>query len=186
MELLELLTEVIGLLAWPVAAIVVALSFKSEISKFLQRVKNAKYMGVELDLEKEFSELKAEATDAGVTIMYAPSSFDRATLDSLEDAPELAFIRSWQEIENVVVSHYGSVSGLKAKEGRFNFGKAVKYLRENGTINAELEMLIQKLRQTRNLVVHGSDVSVSRAEAFEWLGISKSVLDRLKQKIGTD
>lgn len=186
MEFLKLLTELIGHLAWPVATVVVALSFKSEISRFLQRVKNAKYMGVELDLEKEFAELKAEATDAGVTIFYPQSSFDKETIDGLENAPELALIRSWQEIENVVISYYGTVSGLKEKEGRFNLSKALKYLRDSGTINAELEMLIQKLRQTRNMVVHSSDVSFSRAEAIDWLGISKSVLERLKQKIGSE
>jgi len=87
MEFLKLLTEVIGHLAWPVAAVVVAFSFKSEISRFLERVKTAKYMGVELDLEKEFAELKAEATDAGVTIFYPQSSFDKATIDGLENAP---------------------------------------------------------------------------------------------------
>ena len=185
MEVLKLLTEIIGHLAWPTAAVLIALSFRSEISKFLQRVRNAKYMGVELDLEKEFAELKAEATDAGVTIMYPATSFDKPTIDSLESAPELALIRSWQEIENAIISHYGTVSGLKESQHRFNFNKALGYLRSMGTINAEMEMLIQKLRQVRNMVVHSTDAALSRGEALDWLGISKSVLDRLNQKIGS-
>tara|TARA_R110000744_G_scaffold257211_1_gene372641 strand:- start:241 stop:459 length:219 start_codon:yes stop_codon:yes gene_type:complete len=70
------------------------------------------------------------------------------------------------------------------KETRITFSRALTYIRENGIIDTEMEMLINKLRQTRNLIVYNSDSLITRGEALEWLGISKSIKDRIEQKLG--
>lgn len=181
MEFFEIFTNLIGHLAWPIAMVVIFVNFKNEISGFLGRIKNAKYKGIELDLQQELEELKSDAGKAGVTIHYSPQSFSEDNVANIETAPEWTFIRSWQEIENLIVDHYSNVSGLK--DTKVSFPKALQYLHKNGLIDFEMEMLINKLRQTRNLIVHRPDSSITRGEAIEWLGISKSVKDRLSQKL---
>ena len=59
----------------------------------------------------------------------------------------------------------------------------LSYLEGKGLIDAKMTMLIQKLQSTKNLIVHNSDSSITRGEALEWLGISKSIKDRLEQKL---
>ena len=51
-----------------------------------------------------------------------------------------------------------------------------------GVIDESMGNLIQKLRNVRNKIVHTADPDVTRGEALEWLGISKSVRNRLVQK----
>lgn len=182
MAYLELLRDIIGHLAWPTAVIIIFFNFKGEISGFIGRIKNAKYKGVELNLEKQLEELKTDAEMAGVTILYPTQSFFDSNIDNIEHAPEWAFLKSWQEIENVIVGHYSKISGMK--NSRVPFSKALSYIRTNGLIDSEMEMLINKLRHIRNLIVHSSGFSITRGEALEWLGISKSIKDRIEQKLG--
>tara|TARA_R110002153_G_scaffold105499_8_gene244185 strand:- start:501 stop:818 length:318 start_codon:yes stop_codon:yes gene_type:complete len=105
MAYLKLFTDVVGHIAWPIVVLAIFFALKNEISGFLGRIKNAKYKGVELNLEKEFEELKTEAENAGVTIMYSSHSFPNDSINAIENVPEWAFIKSWQEIENLIVSY---------------------------------------------------------------------------------
>ena len=182
MEILGVIEKTIGHIAWPLAVFLIFHQFSSEIKTFIKRIKNAKYKGVELDLENEIQNIKSNAESAGITILYPSSSFPEDSIRNIEIAPEWAFIKSWQEVENVLLSYYSKISGLK-KTGRVSIRMTLSYLESKGLIDAEMTMLIQKLQSTRNLIVHNSDSNITRGEALEWLGISKSIKDRLEQKL---
>jgi hypothetical protein len=181
MELLEIFERLIGHLAWPVAAYLIFRLFHTEIRSIIQRIKKAKYAGVEIDLERQLEEVASDAENVGITIGYPLEAFPQESIDSLEDAPELVFIRSWQEIENVITDYYKRVSGLSEK--RFRFISSLTYLIERGVIDDDMGMLIRKLRDIRNSIVHSTDPNITRGEALVWLGIAKSVKDRLTQKL---
>lgn len=180
-EYLELVVEVIGHLAWPTAIVIIFSIFRNEISGFLARVKNAKYKGVELNLEKELEELKTDAGKAGVKISYdTPQRIEKSQINQYVE-PEWLFVQSWQEIENLVLDHYSKVSGLK--DTRVTMAKALTYLHKNGIIDDEMVMLLNKFRSTRNHIIHSHSSNLSKGEAIEWLGIANSVKMRLEQKL---
>ena len=154
---------------------------RADVSRFLKRINTAKYKDLEINLAEQLENLKNDASNAGVTIMYSPESFPTDNITNIEAAPEWAFIKAWQEIENVVGDYYAQVSGLSEK--RVPFRKAASYLKQKGIIDGEMAMLLDKIQNTRNLIVHSTDSSITRGEALEWLGISRSVRDRLAQKL---
>ncbi len=61
--------------------------------------------------------------------------------------------------------------------------KCLENLENKGIVHPEMAIVIRKLQSTRNLIVHDSESRITRGEALEWLGISKSVKDRLEQKL---
>ena len=181
MEYLKLVVQALGHIAWPIAIYLIASSFKSEISTLLKRVKKAKYKGVELDLESAIEEVKSKAENAGITMNYPLSMFPKETIDSLDSSPEWVFIRTWQEIENVLKNAY------KVKVG--NVGripitmKVISELQKNGVIDSEMASLINQMREVRNQIVHTASFDVTRGELLEWVGLSRSITDRLTQQL---
>lgn len=180
MKFIELIVALVGHLAWPVAIVVIIRSFKRELTSLISRIKKASYKGIEIDLEKEFQEVKKEAEDLGITINRG-DPFSDESFRTYDEAPEWAFIKSWQETESLVLS---AVSTLR--QGRLrtsDFNEALSALVGANIINNDMASLIGKLREIRNKIVHGGESTVTRGEALEWLGISKSIRQRLQQAI---
>lgn len=181
MEYLKILSEIIGHIAWPIAIFGIAILFKKEVGSLLKRVKKAKYKGMELDLENEFKEVKAEAADAGVTIMYPSSSFQPEVFSEMQLAPELVFIRTWQEIESILNNAFKERYPV---DKRFPpVSKIVSTLVEDNLINNDLASLIRNMYSLRNKIVHSSDFNMTRGELIEWQGLSKSIIDRLTNQL---
>ena len=166
--------------AWPLAAFFIFRQFSDEIRALLRRIKNAKYKGVEIDFEKELLETKNEADSAGVTIDYSQSEFPDDSIKNIDAAPEWIFIKSWQEIENILLSYYTNVSGLKSE--RIDVHKVLRFLEDRSLINANMAMLIQKLHY-KKLDSSQFRLQYHSRRSSRVLGIAKSVKDRLKQKL---
>ncbi|MDH5573709.1 MAG: hypothetical protein OEY89_18230, partial [Gammaproteobacteria bacterium] len=111
MEALALLVNLIGHLAWPVTVYMILKLFHNEIRLFISRIKNAKYKGVEIDLERELRELKEDAEGAGITVEYKESAIFNENLINMSAAPELVFIQSWQEIEDTLKQLFEKTEG---------------------------------------------------------------------------
>ncbi len=103
-----------------------------------------------------------------------------AVIRNIEAAPEWAFIQSWQDIENVIMQLHLKKHGALSPKGPIS--NIINTLVTDGVIDESMGNIIQKLKNVRNKIVHASEPEVTRGEALEWLGISKSVRDRLVQK----
>lgn len=180
MEWFQIIERIIGHVAWPLAAYFIVGQFSDELKSFIRRIKNAKYKGVELDLGNEIQSIKDDAELAGVTITYPIGSFPEESIRNINAAPEWAFIQSWQDIENVIFQLYSKKHPVDSP--RAPTGNVINTLIAEGVIDESMGNLIQKLRNVRNKIVHTADPDVTRGEALEWLGISKSVRNRLVQK----
>jgi len=188
-EYFEIIEKLIGHLAWPVAIYFIFYKFKSDVSTFLKRINRAKIKGLEVNLEQGLNEIKTEVSEAGITIAYPQSSFSKETISNIEVAPEWAFIMSWQEIENLLLKYYeGKKVGDKYYSTRNkNYIDSINWILQDlfkkGIISDSLLSVIQNLKDMRNMVVHKTNPDVTKGEALEWLGISRSVKNRLSQRL---
>ena len=181
MEYLKILVQVIGHIAWPIVVLTIAIYFKKEVSALLRRVTRAKYKGVELDLENAFQEVKTEAIDAGITVAYPASSFSQENFDTLKQAPELVFIKSWQEIENLLTDAYKRKVDKGAKTPPISL--VIVALVEHSVLGSDMASIIGRMYEIRNNIVHSTDFEITRGELLEWLGLSRSITDRLTQQL---
>lgn len=175
-EYLKLLVNLIGHLAWPALVASALWYFKKDVAKLLQRIKKAKYGDIEIDLAEAIDEVKNDAVELGITIAYPSSSYSASDLQLVQTTPEWAFLQSWQTIENILIT--------KGSDGkRQPIAKVVKQLQNIDKIDNGLAELILKMYRLRNEIVHHSGVNLTKTEAMEWLGVSKSIADRLKQRL---
>ncbi len=181
METLALLVNLIGHLAWPITIYMVIKLFHKEIRLFISRIKNAKYKGIEIDLERELRELKEDAEDAGITAEYKESAILNENLINMSAAPELVFIQSWQDIENTLKQLFEKTEGDKPQRGPMSY--ILAYLEKREILDSTMCDVIKKLMGIRNKIVHTSKTEITRGEALEWLGIAMSVSKHLKQKL---
>ncbi|WP_041408342.1 hypothetical protein [Shewanella baltica] len=103
-EYLKLVVDLLGHLAWPAVFAGALLYFKKDVAKLLQRVKKAKYGDIEIDLVEAIDEVKSDAIELGITITYPSSSYSVSDLELVQTAPEWAFLQSWQNIENILMT----------------------------------------------------------------------------------
>lgn len=172
---LDFIEKVIGHVAWPLAVFWTVLLFRGEISQFLKRIQKATFKGVALDLSKDIEDLKNTAIRAGVTVHYPRDYSDLVNVEQFEQAPEWAFIQSWQNIEETLRSLKPEVSSRQSVRMLINEWE------RDGEISSEIKMILEKLSKIRNKIVHQGTGDVTRGEVLEWLGIAKSVNDRLKR-----
>ena len=181
MAYVESIEKIIGHVAWPMVFIFIFLFLRKEISLLLSRITKAKYKDLEIDLRKTMGEIRNEAENLGITIAYPESYFPKESIENLKDSPEWAFIKSWQEIEDVLSPLVGV--GSQGEVRRRSVNAALDELLSKKLIEPEMAAIVQKVRGVRNKIVHSpeAEASVTRGEALEWLGISRSICDRLRQ-----
>jgi hypothetical protein len=115
--------------------------------------------------------------------MYSPSSFAPGAFSEIEQAPELVFIRTWQEIESLLNAAYKKNFPI---DGRLPpTSKIISMLVENQLINNDLASLMKNMYSLRNKIVHSSDFNMTRGELIEWQGLSKSITDRLTSQLSS-
>lgn len=175
-EYFKLVVDLVGHLVWPGVVGGAFLYFKKDVAKLLQRVKKAKYGDIEIDLVEAINEVKGDAIELGITIAYPSSSYSASDLELVQIAPEWVFLQSWQNIENILIT--------KGSDGkRQPIYKLVQQLQSSYKIDSGLANLILKIYRLRNEIVHVSGIDLTKTEAMEWLGVSKSISDRLNQKL---
>lgn len=175
-EELRIAVDLVEHLAWPVVIGGTLIYLRKDLVAILKRVKKAKIGEVEIDLAEEIEEVKNDALNMGITIAYPSSTFSKSDIEMIEHAPEWAFLQSWQKIENLLISR--SIGNRRQPTV-----ETINELANSNAIPSNLAELILKMYRLRNKIVHGGNVVLTKGEALEWLGVAKSVNDRLSQKL---
>ena len=176
MDIYQFIASLVASLSWPVAAVVIAATQRKPITRLLDRVRNAKLFGAELDVGEQIEAVR-EQIEAGRLEQVSPSPdpdeasvppmIEDQRVKSVTDALATTsavgtVIASWAELENALREEFQR-RGLSwgGKNTADNFYR----LKREGrlplkTINALLE-----LRAVRNAVAHGKHTSLSLEEA---------------------
>lgn len=178
LEYLKLLVDLVGHIAWPGLILLVVHQFKDELPALLKRIKKAKVGNTEFDFTEAVTEVKKLATQAGVSISGISGLFSNQDMMLFKEAPEWAFIKSWQEIESLLLR--SNVGKPKA-----SINRTIDELLSSSLIDREVGNLAVKMYRIRNEIVHAKNPEISRGEVLEWLGLSKSVHDRLEHQLSS-
>ena len=91
------------------------------------------------------------------------------------------FIRSWQEVERLVVDYYVTVS--QDDNPLVTMAQALKYLHKSGIIDDEMSELLNKFRSARNQLVHSQNPTDSTDAVGEWLKVAVEVKQKLAKPL---
>lgn len=184
MSVLEFIAQMTRALAWPTAAVVVALVFKSQIKSLFARDKGSLLVaGFGVTWETASREVRSELKIASPTARE--SSGVATSIDNIDtydlDRPEDALAEGWARVERALYEKVG--------DDAFQFGSVDRLMQaalDRGLITLETARAIHGLRIMRDLGVRGSTSDVTRARATEFLLLVEAVLYTLGNRVSPD
>lgn len=195
---LEWSASLVGSLAWPVAAVVIAILFRSQIKALLSKIRKLTWGDKSADFSEQLDKIEdvsREATPSAFANGEPPPAFLSPNLQKLlEIAPSSAIVEAWKPIENFVFTLVKSHDNFRnnpymdhpmSDKPRFSqprslpFEKAMTQLLLAEVIPFNLANTIRKLRKLRNEAAH-SESEVTITDALRFIELASSVETELK------
>jgi len=168
--------SLIGALAWPLAALVIALVFRRPLLTLLARLdelswgdKAARFAGRLDRLESEAPPALAEPDGPEIALSGDHGRF----IKLLDLSPNAAVLDSWSRVEEALQS-----LALAHALASTDAAKASRALQQRGVLPARTVGMIGEMRALRNAAAHNQDISVS--DALRFRNLAKGVLNEIR------
>lgn len=153
MGVLEFASEISkSVLSWPVAVVVVALIFRTRINELIRRMKRLEGFGANVDFTEELETARSEARQASTDAKIQASGDEGNSIlsESFND-PVGAIVKAWEKLQRSVESLYGVHGKVTSQRSTTAL---IQELRAKDLVNQSFVDSVNKLRKTRNAVVH--------------------------------
>jgi len=174
MDNLTFIAEIVKAIAWPAAAIVIAVLFRKQLRALLERIRKGKFGPAEFEFEQEVKELAEQAPIP----LPAPTPASTPTVSLATSNPRAAILEAWLRVESSAqrLAYYNHVSSPSTPRTTTNI---LRSLEKSGLLTFEDVALFNDLRVLRNQAVHDSDFSPSAESAIQFVQLA----DTLKQRL---
>tara|TARA_R110000751_G_scaffold71441_9_gene144877 strand:+ start:3179 stop:3790 length:612 start_codon:yes stop_codon:yes gene_type:complete len=165
---LDFIASIIGSLAWPVAAVIIALAFRKHISGLFNKIRRFSWGDTSVELSEQLDKVETTSQAIPDSLNKPPSPLPNDRFQQLlEISPSAAILDSWRNVEQML---------LKITPNRLNDNRThrlpsliAKHLLEDGTISGSVYEMISDLQRIRNVAAHQSEVSPTDAYRFNEL-----------------
>ena len=188
MNYLQFIASLIHSLAWPATIVVLAAIFRKPLRDLLQHLDRFKYGKVEIDFRRELDQIEAYARTidlkpAPKQISPGPRTAEQILADAerlAADFPEPAVGLGWTAIEQELTS---GTARLGLSSDFPSPGRQIEALRKAGQLDDETYEILRRMRNLRNMAVHGSAAygGISSDEVREFLALAAGVVRRLRE-----
>lgn len=175
MDWLTFISSMVDHLVWPVVAVGVFIFLFRNLDTIAEKLDSIKFKDVEFNFRKDVQDLKDKAQALNVTVFYpserlqaAAPRDDRAAVIGTGDAIR-ALIFEWADAQ----PDFSETSPTAILEK----------MRRGKVINDDLFHLTRRVLNIRNKAVYAPSVALSQEDLFEFLGVSKSVHDRVETAV---
>lgn len=168
--------SLIGALAWPLAALVIALVFRRPLLALLARLDELSWGDKAARFARKLDRLESEAPPSpaepdGPEI--ALSGDHGRFLKLLNLSPNAAVLDSWSRVEEALQSL--ALTHALASTDAANASQA---LQQRGILPARTVGMIGEMRALRHAAAHNQDISVS--DALRFRNLAKGVLNEIR------
>lgn len=177
MDLLTFIVELIKAIAWPVAAIVIALLFRDQIIALLKRLKKGKIGPAEFEFEEDVRALREEVMAGGSAphFLLRERSARRAASD-----PRSAILNAWLDVVNeatIVAMKKGLISDAESQ----NPGSVVRAILRADILSRRYALLLNELRHLRNQAAHEWDFNPAVDAILSYVELANDLIGALKK-----
>jgi hypothetical protein len=189
---LEFLASLIKSLAWPITLVILVFLFRVPIRRALLSLTRLKYKDLELDFGQELKQLKKEAKAIDITPQppktIAPTKRDSSQL--LQEAAQLAqhfaepaVAVAWQAVEDELMQAVMRLAVSPDYPVHNSALKNAELLRAQNAIDQRTLELLNRMRNLRNMAIHGTHVgaSITIDDALEFIALARGVLEKLQE-----
>ncbi len=179
-KILEIIPPIIASLAWPVTAIVIVCLLRRHLQKLIDRLEKAETKWGNLIFSKAIDDIKAQFVkiEGEVTSDESLEETEKPETKELY-APVSEVISVWADVE-------GLCQQLLAKKD-VSIPKTYRALgsrlKRNQLIDPKHAAILDKLRQVRNIAVHGAPDTVGVREAQEYIVLANRMMTYLNRQL---
>lgn len=162
---LDFIASIVSSVAWPIAAVVIALAFRKQISGLLNKIRRLSWGDTSVELAEKLD--KVETVSQSIPILdhnpdpaLPTDRFQRL----LEISPAAAILDSWTNVEGLL-RDIGNRRGYDSKLSSLPSEVAHRLQKENLISDSVYEM-VRDLRGIRNEAAHKRDVTPTDAYRF--------------------
>lgn len=190
--------------AWPIAAVIIAIIFRSQLRKLIDKISDFKGFGVEAKFGEKLEDLAEQVAD-NATTNSAPPSADREIIANTEGSsreteapfkridaskmseverelllslrPDVAIMDGWLRIQRAL---FDLSARIGVSEPRGSAYQVIRNLEKLGFIDSPMAEQLQKARHLRNIVAHGHNDTITRSEAALYAQTAAVLASRLE------
>ncbi len=179
-NILELAPSIVASLAWPVTAIVIVCLLRRNLRQLIDRLERAETKLGNFIFSKALFDLK-EGLDKIEGSDTTDKSFEETEKPDNKElyAPVAEVMSAWDDVEGLC-QRLLAKRGLKTPKPYRPLGLSLK---RNQLIDSEHSVILDKLRQVRNIAVHGAPDTVSSREAQEYVVLAGRMVTYLDGQI---
>jgi hypothetical protein len=188
---LEFLASLIKSLAWPATLVILVVLFRVQVRRALLSLTRLKYKDLELDFGHELKQLEKDARAIDITPQppkgIAPTKRDSSQL--LQEAAHLAqrfpgpaVSIGWQAVEYELRQAVMRLA-ISPDSTAYPALKNVELLRAQNAIDQRTFEVLKRMRNLRNMAVHGAALAaapITTDEALEFLALARGVVEKLQ------
>lgn len=180
LEILGFISSILGSVAWPAAAVIIAIVFRPAIARILSSITKLDMWGVSAEIDKALSSAEVSAQQENHNASPLDVYTDPDAVAVLGLPPEAIVMMEWRKIEQLIVQIVSpEKDGLKT----FTLMAQLGVLNRKGVPPTILN-IIRNLREIKSNVTHGNDIN--RGDAMRFYELSQQVLTALRQVIEGD
>jgi hypothetical protein len=178
MNTLAFIAALVKALAWPVAAIVIAVIFHRQISALLGRIRKGKIGPAEFDFEQEVQELAEQAPAQLQAEQVGSPTITLATTN-----PRAAILEAWLSVESAIqrLTHSRHLPAPSPARSPLSNMRAVE---RSGLLQAEDVALFNDLRALRNRATHDVEFSPSAESVIKYVQLARGLAARVDAAAG--
>jgi hypothetical protein len=171
MDWLQWSSSIVSSLAWPVAAVVIACIFRSQIAGLLAKLRKLSWGDKVLDFADKLDRIETVSqttTPADNEQEYPAPLPDMRFQQLLAISPSAAILDAWKPIElrlRDLSSHYDSGIGLQPRA--LTTRRVMEQLYKSGAISSGVYEMLRDLQGLRNAAAHQDEVTSTDAIRFQ-------------------
>jgi Domain of unknown function (DUF4145) len=189
---LEFVASLVESLAWPLTTVIIVLILKAPLSALLPGLKDFKYKDQGKDIQLSFKQELTEAERVARVIDILPSGpliienpLKSSPQNVIAEArqlvhsfPDAAVTLAWSAIEREMSASLEKL-GITAKQ---SVSRDIQDLFDKGLFDSHTVDLVHRLRNLRNLAVHGYDTNwrVSEDEGIEFIALTEGLIEKIQ------
>lgn len=187
MDALTFTAEAIKALAWPVAAVAVALMIRKPVIQLIPFLRRLKYKEIEFEFSKELAQLKFDVTASAPASSKEKEDASSAQIASSNRllniasiSTSAAILEAWSELESASVAVASSFWGQSPSDAFKNYSKLGEYLVQCKVIDEKQLLVFNKLRELRNKAAHAIDLNLSEGEARTYIELATALIAHIR------
>lgn len=184
-KILELGSPIIASLAWPFTVIAIVLLLRRHLQKLIDRLEKVETKWGNFTFPRGLDDIKANF-DKVEGLATADELLEKTEKPETKElyVPVAEVMSGWADVERLCQQLLEKKGGVHIPKP--NLASWLRLLKRNQLIDSEHAAILDKLRQLRNIAVHGGPGTVGACEAQEYIALADRMMRYLGRQIADE